>query len=164
MANEAYIDVREAILGLRESVAHEAGLTGALGQYLQKFTRQSGISAKLLVREGTRTRFSSGREVQLVRIIQEALTNVRKHSGAHRAWVRFEGVNGSVRISIQDDGRGFDAARLSDPADHGFGLQTMAERAERVGGTLEIDSNPAKGTRVTVCLPAEREEAVNGAH
>ena len=103
-------------------------------------------------------------EVQLLRIIQEALSNVRKHANARRAWVRLEPVGAGVEVVIEDDGVGFDPDGLRRTDLPRFGMATMRERAEAVGGTFEVAAAPGAGTRVTVRLPAEpmaamREEA-----
>ena len=92
-------------------------------------------------------------EVQLLRIIQEALTNVRKHAAARHAWVRLSQGDGNLQAVIADDGVGF-ALDARGPAGHPrFGLSTMRERAEAVGGTFTIDSTPGGGTAVTVSIP-----------
>jgi signal transduction histidine kinase len=87
-----------------------------------------------------------------VRIIQEALANVRKHSRAQRACVSLRREGGWLRLAVEDGGRGWDAGAQPDPLH--FGLQTMRERAEAAGGRLEIDTAPGRGTRVVATLPA----------
>ena len=72
-----------------------------------------------------------------------------------RAWVRVERLDGWVRVSVEDDGRGFDAARIDAPNGLHFGLQGMRERAEGVGGKLEIVTAPGQGTQVMALLPLE---------
>ena len=92
-------------------------------------------------------------QVQVLRVVQEALTNVRKHSGATAAvvTVRDDGVQCSVVIS--DDGHGFDLGSLP-PGREGFGLHSMRERMELLGGTLTLDSSPGRGTRVIATVPS----------
>ena len=85
IADEAYKDVREAILGLRESVTSADGLEGALGEYLRKYSRQTGIKATLHCNGSARRALTPRSEIQLLRVVQEALTNVRKHAGARHA-------------------------------------------------------------------------------
>lgn len=155
LAHEAYIDVREAILGLRETVAPAEGLVGSIRQYLQKFSRQFGIKTRLVPVGDVNATLRPEAEVQLVRVIQEALTNVRKHSGASTATVRLENCDGHLEITIEDDGCGFDASRLERQEGRSFGMQSMRERVERAGGDLVIDSAPGQGTRVIVRLPVE---------
>ena len=152
LAHEAYKDVREAILGLRETVSPAGGIAGTLKQYLQKFSRQAGISAELEVQGDEAPQLSPEAEVQLVRVIQEALTNVRKHANADKAWVRIRRHNGEVNISIEDNGQGFDAA-LVRANGHRFGVRIMRERVETVGGRFEIESSPRCGTKVQIYLP-----------
>jgi signal transduction histidine kinase len=156
VAQEAYGDVRESILGLRTTITPGAGLIPALTEYLHKFSQQSGISARLVVGDDARMEFAPAAEIQLLRIIQEALTNIRKHSQASRAWVRFEADREGVVITVEDDGQGFDPSRIGQDGQHHFGLQTMRERAESVGGNLHISTEPGQGTRVIVRLPFSR--------
>ncbi|MCL6646621.1 MAG: sensor histidine kinase, partial [Dehalococcoidia bacterium] len=155
LAHEAYVDVREAILGLRETVAPAEGLVGSIRQYLQKFSRQFGITTRLVPVGDVNTALRPEAEVQLVRVIQEALTNVRKHAGASTVTVRLENRDGELEISIEDDGCGFDASRVERQEGRSFGMQSMRERVERAGGALIIDSAPGEGTRVIVRLPVE---------
>jgi signal transduction histidine kinase len=94
-------------------------------------------------------------ELELFRIVQEALTNVRKHAGATHAAISLEFVPPeSIELIVADDGVGFDPATLTGSEEHTVGLATMRERAEGLGGWLRIDSSPSKGSRVTVRLPA----------
>lgn len=153
LAHEAYVDVREAILGLRETVAPAGGIVGSLRQYLQKFGRQSGIDARLFVPSGVGTGLAPEAEIQLLRVVQEALTNVRKHAEATTAAVRIENEGNSLRVLIEDDGHGFDSSKLNRDEGRSFGLSSMRERVERAGGRLSIDSAPGSGTRIVVLLP-----------
>ncbi|MFI5255270.1 MAG: sensor histidine kinase [Candidatus Limnocylindrales bacterium] len=150
IADEAYRDVREAILGLRETISADGGLEATLREYLAKYSRQTGIQATLVCEGPTGTRLSPAAEVQLLRVIQEALTNVRKHAHASRATVRIAFAGPMARISVEDDGVGFDPAALRASLEGGFGMSTMRERVEQVGGSLEVDSAPGRGTRIEV--------------
>ena len=152
LAHEAYKDVREAILGLRETVSPAGGIAGTLAQYLQKFSRQAGIKAELEVQGDEAPQLSPEAEVQLVRVIQEALTNVRKHANADKAWVRIRRHNGEVNINIEDNGQGFDPALVRANGQR-FGVRIMRERVETVGGRFEIESSPSCGTKVQIYLP-----------
>ncbi len=149
LAHEAYVDVRETILGLRETVSPAIGIVGTLREYLQKFSRQAGIRAELDLQGETALCFPPEVEVQLVRVVQEALTNVRKHAVAERAWIRIARQGDRVRVSIEDNGCGFDPAALSAGAPT-FGLRTMRERVERAGGSFAIESRPGSGTSVII--------------
>jgi len=153
VAQEAYGDVRESILGLRTTITPSEGLIPTLTEYFDKFSQQSGINARLVIGDDTDVKFVPVVEIQLLRIIQEALANIRKHSGASRAWVRFEADEAGAVITIEDDGQGFDPSRIWQDRQEHFGLQTMRERAESVGGTLHILTQPGQGVRMTVQLP-----------
>lgn len=153
LADEAYHDVREAILGLRESARAPGGLAEALGEYLEKFSRQSGVATRLTARENDSFDLPPRIEIQLVRVIQEALTNVRKHARAANAWVELERHDGGVRVSVGDDGQGFEPSSAEGQTDRGYGIATMRERLAGIGGQLAIESAPGRGTVVVATVP-----------
>jgi Signal transduction histidine kinase len=152
LTEEAYRDVREAILGLREAGRVDRGFIDSLQAYLEKYSQQSGIPATLETALEGELALPPRSELQIIRVIQEALTNVRKHGAATCVTIRIgEEAAGQV-IVIEDDGHGFDVAETLLGHD-GFGLHTMRERMELVGGTLTIDSAPGRGTRVVAKMP-----------
>lgn len=150
IVRETYLDVREAIEGLRLAVEHPGGLVAALQEYTAEFTDRSGILAEF-TGQVDGTHLSPTTELQLLRIVQEALTNVRKHSGAHHAWVCLSRTADRLELVIADDGRGFDPA-LSRGRHH-MGLISMRERAESLGGTFTLATGSNQGTRITVVVP-----------
>lgn len=152
-AARAYEDVRESILGLRSTVSAGSGLIAALKEYVRRFSEQSGIVVNVMVSEQARTTFAPEVEVQLLRIIQEALTNARKHSRARSVWVRFESDGTADSVIVEDDGCGFDVQATREDGTPHFGLQTMAERAQAAGGRLMIHSEIGRGTMVVVEIP-----------
>ena len=152
-AGRAYEDVRESILGLRATVSPGVGLIPAVKEYTRRFGEQSNVAVNLMVSEHARVSFPPEVEVQLLRIIQEALTNARKYSGARRVWVRFESDGDSDTIIVEDDGVGFEMEKVGQDGMTHFGLQTMEERARSVGGRLSIQAEPGAGTLVAVQLP-----------
>jgi signal transduction histidine kinase len=154
-ADEAYRDVREAILGLRETVREDDGLEGSLREYLRKYSRQTGIATHLECEGDTRRALSPRAEVQLLRVVQEALTNTRKHSAAHRASVRIDAQPTATTVTIEDDGLGFDPATVAASMEGGFGMASMRERVEQIGGTLAVQTAPNQGTRIIVRLEPE---------
>lgn len=160
-AQELYADVREAILGLRTEVGGGRGLIPALREYLDHYAAQSGLAVDLDVPQDD-LHLEPAVEIQLLRIIQEALTNVRKHARASRVAVHITPNGREVRIEVADDGRGVSTA--PDPslfrAPPQFGLQTMRERAEAVGGTFRLETGQRAGTRVVVTVPAGEEARV----
>jgi PAS domain S-box-containing protein len=157
VAQEAHTDVRDYLLGIDTREPTATGFLSLLGDYLERFQRAYQIETDLHVMpEMTGCAFDPTAQVQLVRIVQEALTNTRKHSGARRACVSVSGYDGRARISIEDDGSGFDTRRAADGREPHYGLRFMRERAAEVGGSVEIDSAPDRGTRVTIDLPLRR--------
>ncbi len=155
IAAEAFREVRQSIFGLRTMVTRSLGLVPTLAEYLHDFSQQSGVAVDLHLGDEGRIRLSPDREVQLIRIIQEALTNVRKHAEARRASVSLETTPQGLEVIIADDGCGFEPAEVQSRGRETFGLQTMEERAAAVKGMLCVESAPGKGTRVMVRFPAE---------
>ncbi|MHB8891523.1 MAG: sensor histidine kinase [Candidatus Limnocylindrales bacterium] len=154
-ADEAYRDVREAILGLRETVREDDGLEGSLREYLRKYSRQTGIVATLSCEGDTRRALSPRAEVQLLRVVQEALTNTRKHSRAHRVGVRIDCLGAGATLTIEDDGIGFDPSTIVSSMEGGFGMKSMRERVEQIGGSIDVHTAPNEGTTIVVRLDAE---------
>jgi signal transduction histidine kinase len=146
----AQADVRENIASLRTTLAGEVGLVPALQQYLAEFNIQTGIEASLASDLASHPPLSPLAEVQLVRVIQEALTNVRKHASAHSVQVHLARVDHQLAVEIVDDGRGFE--QLTNLPGH-FGLNMMHERMDSVGGSLSIQTQAGSGTRVQLSVP-----------
>jgi signal transduction histidine kinase len=150
----AYEEVRQAIFGLKLMVSRGLGLVPILVEYVHEFSEQTGIPVELKTAEGGAARLSPDAEIQLIRIIQEALANVRKHAHAEKAWVTFGTEGGKVQVVVQDDGQGFDPGEATRLGRGSFGLQSMRERAESMGGSFDVESRPGAGTKVIVLLPA----------
>jgi signal transduction histidine kinase len=154
VTHDLYADVREGILGLRMGPNRDGGLIAALGEYVKLFEEFAGVETVLQVSDDMEpSSLQASTEIQLMRIIQEALTNVRKHASAKRADVRLDLHDGELRVTIVDDGEGFDPEHRARAGWPRFGLQTMRERAESIGGTFELVSNGENGTRVVVRIP-----------
>jgi nitrate/nitrite-specific signal transduction histidine kinase len=160
-AKAAYADVREGILALRTSLGPDVSFRQALSEYIKQWTEQSGVHATLEMDVEDRQLLPPTAELQLLRIVQEALTNVRKHAGAQRVSVRITADRSCVQVVIADDGRGFvvDGPQVRDARQPHFGLSTMRERAESVAGSLGVTSALNQGTRVVVRIPTLRESA-----
>lgn len=164
VCDEGYGDARGAILDLRESSRVGRDLIDSLRAYLEKYSSQSGIATSLQASPEHGLALPPRSEIQIIRVVQEALTNVRKHSGATAATVCVTEESGTVTFVVEDNGNGFDAPTVLDdgsdfdaadgPSDgSGFGLHSMCERMELIGGTLLIDSASGRGTRVVAELP-----------
>jgi nitrate/nitrite-specific signal transduction histidine kinase len=154
----AHADVRENILSLRTTLAQENGLEAAVREYLSEFEIQTQIKANFFYHVKDELDLSSVAEVQLVCILQEALTNVRKHAHASQVDVAIEkqihGEGGHIQLRIVDNGGGFVLANSK----RNFGLQTMQERAESVGGSFDITSGNGVGTRIECSFPCLQQE------
>ncbi len=149
----AQADVRENILSLRTTLAGDAGLIAALKEYIEEFGIQNNMLTEVEDQTPPELDFAPLVETQCVRIIQEALTNVRRHAQARNVRVSLTAPGGSLHIRIADDGVGM--IPRPDAPGH-FGLQTMHERANSIGGSLTILSEPGQGTTVCLSLPLER--------
>lgn len=154
LVNEIYTDVREEIFNLRSQMSLTAGFLETLRQYIAKYKRHYDLDIRLSL-EVSQDRLELPTEmgIQLIRIIQEALINVRKHSGVDQAVIRLKDERGNLRLSVEDRGQGFDPEQIDQAGQTGFGLQIMAERAESIGGELELDTLPGGGVRVVIWLP-----------
>lgn len=157
VAQDAHADVREYILNLQTHPLREQKLVPTLRAYLERFNQNSGIQAELIApKEADQVELDPALETQLIRIVQEALTNVRKHSCAHHAKINFQIYDGVVQIRVVDDGRGFDPAQLPLKDGRHFGQRIMQERAAEIGGKIEVKSVTGQGTVVSVLVPVHR--------
>ena len=153
-ARSIYVDVREAILGLRSPVVPGVGLVAAVEDYGARFTEASKIAVHVQAPGPARwLDLSPDVEAQVFRIVQEALTNVRKHSGAGRAEIIFTVADGRFEVIIADDGHGIDGSPLDVDRPH-YGIQAMRERAASIGGTVDWTSPPGGGCRVRLAVAA----------
>jgi signal transduction histidine kinase len=146
----ALADARQAVMALRvDPAASGSSLAEVLHTYVDDFADRFGIRAEFVV-EGDVPRLSARTEAEVLRIVQEALNNVRRHADATLVRVNLDCGEGGIRATVGDNGKGFDAAAR--PPDR-FGLRGMAERAELIGAALEIHSRPADGTKVVLDIP-----------
>lgn len=155
---QLYADVREGILGLRAASPTGRGLQAALGEYLEKYRDMSAIDVRFDVSADLAGGLvTPSAELQLIRIVQEALSNVRKHAAATAVEVVLHRNGAELLVEVRDNGRGFDPANRPPTGWPRFGLQTMRERAEAVGGSFAIESSPRRGTRVALRVPLLEE-------
>ena len=149
-------DVREAIIGLRMSHRIAEGLIPAIQAYIDQFTQFCGLPVTFETDPGIlRLQLDPEMQIHVLRIVQEAMSNIRKHAGASlvRVELKLQVDTETMVIMIQDNGRGFDFdAELKKGASQ-FGLHTMRERAETLGGVFELDSKPGQGTLITLKMP-----------
>ncbi len=153
VVHQTHADVRDYILGTGTVGGEEAGFLPALEQYLRAFEGNFKIRTELAAPDVPKDAFEPMVAAQGMRIIQEALTNVRKHAHAQCVQVRLDVEGALARVVIQDDGAGFDPSVQAKPEGAKFGLRSMRERAEEVDGRLEVISSLGHGTQVIVHLP-----------
>jgi signal transduction histidine kinase len=154
-ARSIYVDVREAILGLRSPINPEVGLAGAIEEYARRFAEASKLSVRVEVSADARAvSLAPEAEAQVFRIVQESLTNIRKHAGAARVVVRLDRGDDELVVELADDGRGFGAPTARAAADwpH-YGLAAMQERATEIGGRISWVNGPAGGGVVRLDVP-----------
>ena len=154
---ESLSDVRELLLHFRTRTNAE-DIAPALRTTLTKFEHQTGLPATLQI-EGEGMALPPDVQVQVLHVVQEALSNVRKHAGAHCVWVEVQQSPQWV-VEVRDDGCGMDDAALAPDETH-VGLRIMRERAASIGATLEIASVPGAGTSVTLTLPRLQPAALS---
>jgi two-component system nitrate/nitrite sensor histidine kinase NarX len=153
---ESYADVRELLVHFRTRVA-EGDLEHGIRTLVARFMHQTGVHVDFEA-TGTAVSLAPDDQLQAMHILQEALSNVRKHAGATRVEVALE-RGPDYAITVRDNGRGFEAGALESAADH-VGLKIMRERAARIGGRVGVRSRPGAGTEVVLHLPvAPRQPA-----
>ena len=148
------------ILGLRPSVLDDLGLVPAIRWLCEASLADRGIEVSIEA-EQAGIRLPAHVEVTLFRITQEAVSNIARHAGAAHVRVGLRVTDGTARVTIVDDGRGFDVARTIGPAgsDGSVGLVGMQERVGLLGGTIEIRSGAGRGTEIVVDVPLVTEVA-----
>ena len=155
---QAADELRYLVRLLRSPAVEREGFLDALRHHLSLFAQRSAIAAPLEI-EGCPTALAPEVAHAAFRITQEALTNIEKHARARQAKVTLRFGAGVVECTVADDGVGFDASAAAERPhiEGGLGLSSMKERAESVGGSVEIDSVPGRGTKMTLTVPTGEE-------
>ncbi len=148
MVGRALAQVRDLSNLLRPTVLDDLGLVPALRGLVDDFSKRTRIEATLACSD-TLGPLADEQQVVIYRVVQEALTNVARHAGAHRVQVRIEAADDRVRLAVQDDGRGVSG----EPTPH-LGLLGIRERVTTLGGTLVIEGAPGRGFRIEADIPA----------
>jgi two-component system, NarL family, sensor kinase len=146
-------EARRSVLNLRAAPLEGRTLPEALRLLAQQFAADNGILVAAEI-DGTLRQIAPNVEAGLYRVAQEALSNVRKHAEAQRVTLRLEHSDGQLRLTIADDGAGFDPERVVATATGGYGITGMSERARLLGGRLDLHSAPGQGTRIVATVPA----------
>lgn len=145
--------VQNIALELRPSMLDDMGLVPALRRYTQDYAARHGLDVELQTGGLDELRLKPAVETAIYRIIQEALTNVVRHSGASRVGVLLTRRNEELVAIVEDDGRGFDVTTAMKQAEASLGIRGMEERASLIGGRLTVESEPGSGTTVFVEVP-----------
>jgi two-component system sensor histidine kinase DegS len=149
--------VRTFISQLRPPVLDELGLDGAIADAIGRVTALTGLAISADLAAPT-DRLSAAQQTVVLRVLQEALQNVRKHGAASAVTVASAIDGDEWVLTVRDDGRGFDVAAVAARGRRNFGLQFMRERAELIGARFEVHSRPDGGTLVRLAIPMGTEE------
>ena len=161
IASSTLKEIRRVIFDLRPTLLDDLGLAAAVDWYAKTSLSKAGIQP-IVRASGLDSRLPQQLEVALYRLVQEAVANVIKHSYAHQCTVSLTGTDGSVETVVEDDGRGFDPAKISRAGEEHLGIVGMQERVRSLGGQFAIDSHPGGGTRVHIRIPSSSEGASGG--
>jgi signal transduction histidine kinase len=156
LARQSLVEARRSVQALAPGALEHGRLPAALDQQVRDWSQLHGVPAELLV-TGVTVSLSPQAEVALLRVAQEALTNIGKHANASRVGVTLSLLDDQVLLDIRDDGCGFDPGIA--PKGSSFGLITMRQRLGELGGTLVVESRHGEGTAISAFVPVEVEQA-----
>lgn len=151
-ASTAFQQIRDFIFDLRPMMLDDLGLVPTVKRYIEHFREKSSMDVTVQV-TGSQRRLESYLEVMIFRSMQELLNNTALHSQASQVRVQLDMGTDSIRVSVEDDGRGFDIEQ-PDSEEIGLGIKLIRERTELIGGQFEIDSAIGKGARIVLSMPA----------
>jgi signal transduction histidine kinase len=157
IAQSTLNNIRTLSQALHPVLLEEAGLESTLDWYIPAVGRQTGLALHY-EKTGQTFPVETSAGVHIYRVLQEALNNVSRHSGASDAWIRLRFSPDSLELEVEDHGKGF----VTEKMQRGIGLVAMRERAELIGGTLAISPRPQGGTKVRLQIPRIKVDA-NGA-
>jgi two-component system NarL family sensor kinase len=154
LLTKALEENRRIAHNLHPADLNNLGFSAACENLCKEFQARTSMKVQCRIALPAKNRLPPGIELTLFRIVQEAINNIEKYAHAKTTTLRIGLQNGSIRLKIQDDGRGFDPKKLGKKEKgHGLGLTNMKERALSLGGECEIASVPKKGTAITVRIP-----------
>jgi signal transduction histidine kinase len=152
MARHSLTEARRSVMDLRASALETQDLAAALESGTRMWTAGSGVAVDVDV-TGSRAHLPEQVEQHLLRISQEAVTNILKHAQAKHIWIKLHMEARKLYLRIKDDGRGFEQDGVFSSLAGHFGIIGMRERAERLGGELRLASHPGEGTEVEISVP-----------
>ena len=154
LSSDAYASLREELLGLRDTFDSDRDLLSVIREYLSRFKRQWGIEVELITEDLKISQIiSPAAEVQLLRVIQESMTNVRRHAQATKVTINILVDEKHLNIKIEDNGQGF---QINEVEGNHLGLNIMRERIASVEGTIKLESEPGSGTKIQVEIPRHK--------
>jgi PAS domain S-box-containing protein len=160
IASHAINEIGRLARGLHSSVLDDLGIEAALRRLADEFGETHGTRVDLEMTAADFSGFASDEQVNLYRIVQEALTNVARHAHARNVQIKFQKASTYFKVIIRDDGRGFPLA-VKNPSNH-LGIESMRQRAANLGGTLQIAAPADGGTEVCLQMPLVKSESKDG--
>ena len=158
ITSQAIDEVGRLARGLHPTVLDDHGLGVALSRYAAEYTKTHSIAVDLVLNDLDSGILPPAVQIALYRILQEALTNVARHSGARGVSIRFDRLATAMEVAVIDDGCGFDTKAVAVSSDR-LGIQSMRERAAMLGGTISFTSQ-RKGTKILVKVPLSRKNGL----
>lgn len=155
MGRESLAEIRRIMFDLKPTLMHEDGFISTLKDYFNNYEAKYNFEIDFSIL-GNMKKCDLSMEIALFRLVQEAITNARKHSGAKRVQVKMEENGKNLTLFIKDEGIGFDPDKLGSKQES-YGIVGMKERVELFGGQLDILSEPGVGTQVVIKVPLEME-------
>jgi two-component system sensor histidine kinase DegS len=149
-ASSTFQKVRDFIFDLRPMMLDDLGIMPTISRYIETFKEQSGIEVRL-ISTGVEQRFESYIEVMVFRAIQELLGNITLHSQATQVIVQVDSSPNGLRVSIEDNGKGFEIDKVENKG--GMGLKVIRDRVQMLGGTFEVHSTPGQGAHILFQIP-----------
>lgn len=154
MGRESLAEIRRIMFDLKPTLIHEDGFISTLKDYFHNYEAKYNFEIEFSLL-GSIKKYDLSLEIALFRLVQEAITNARKHSGVNRVQVKIEDNGKNLTLMVKDEGTGFD--RRLNTMQESYGIMGMKERVELFGGQLDILSEPGAGTQVIIKVPLEME-------
>jgi two-component system sensor histidine kinase DegS len=157
MGRETLTDIRRIMFELKPTLVNDSGLIGTFKDYFNDYEAKYNFDIDFVI-FGAEKKYDLTLEIALFRLVQEALTNVRKHACTNKALVKLEDTGDTLTLVIKDNGLGFDTGAAEMEAGESYGIIGMKERVELLGGEIDILSAPGAGTQVIIKVPVEEED------
>ncbi|HZK43208.1 MAG TPA: sensor histidine kinase [Syntrophomonadaceae bacterium] len=160
MGQESLLDIRNLMFDLKPTLLDDESFATALRGYFDDYEAKYDFHIEFNV-FGPYRKYDMSLEVAIYRLVQEALTNIRKHAGVNQATVKMEDKAGKLTLIIKDEGRGFDLDKVKENQES-YGILGMKERVKLFEGEIDIISSPGRGTQITIKVPIKEEANIDG--